>query len=235
MINEHDLEGMVEDGTVITGGHFMIDEDNQPVLNQGTINSFRKAVELYRHGKEYGYQVGLGLLINDIGSICNTNSCSIVNRNFSKKDFSLPEEYVSILLDIGIEKEEVDLYWEKTMRNRGQKMLRKEVKKGNSLIEQFGEDYWITDRENYGNIMLTRAGGNNKYGNVACPLIMGAFTFEQQRRGYSKSLNLYYIGEDNSQNIPNAIVIDKGKRVAELLEKQIKVNNVYFTENYVKI
>ena len=232
--NNTQLEKIVQDGMVITGGHFMLDESNQAVLNQGTIDSFRKAAELYKYGKDASYQVGLGILINDIGVTCDYyDVCSTGKRDFSRESFALPQQYQEIFTELGIEAEKVDIYWEKHMRNRGHKLLRREVRKGNQAIEDFNGDHWLADEEGYGRILLSSSREHDQYGNAACPLIMAAYALEKQRRGFNQSLNIYYVGNDNTRNIPNHFVIEKGKRVAEILGRDVQVRNVYFTEEKV--
>jgi hypothetical protein len=226
------LEEIVGNGMLITGGHFMINKDSSPELNKGTVDSFRIAAELYKNAKEKGRDVGFGILINDIGATCDSqNGCNANKRNFSRENYSLPQEYLKILSDLKIGKEEVSIYWEKHMRNRGHKLLRKEVRKGNEDIEVLNGDHWLADEKGYGRILLSRAREHDQYGNAACPLIMAAFAMEQERKGFKNSLNIYYTGSDNLTNVPNHHVIEKGQRVAEIFGTSIDLKNVYFSKD----
>ena len=72
--------------------------------------------------------------------------------------------------------------------------------------------------------------GNDKYGTPVCPLIMAGLNIMQEKLGFSKSINFYYIGEDNTYNIPNFFILEKGKRVNELLDCKINVKNIYFNK-----
>lgn len=224
------LEEVIQDNTVITGGHFMIKEDGSPELNQGTIDSFRLAVELYKYAKENYQNVGLGILINDIGATCSSDSCSINKPNFSKEKFRLPQEYLDILSELCIEEGDVSIYWEKHMRNRGHKSLLREVRKGDQDIQVIKGDHYLIDNEGYGRTILTRGRENDMYGTAACPLIMAAYAIEQQRRGFHNSVNIYYTDYDNIRNIPTPFPIDKGKRVADLFKAEINVKNIYITK-----
>ncbi|MCP4647742.1 MAG: hypothetical protein GY852_08450 [bacterium] len=216
----------LRDGMLITGGHFLIKEDGTPELNKGTIESFRKAAELYKEGKREGYRVGLGILINDIGAVCGNSGGCKINEGFSRESFSFPEEYLKILMDLGIPKGEVDIYWEKHMRNRGKKLLVKVIDKTRS-VDIFDGIRWLIGGDGTG-IALSKERKHDKYGNAACPLIMAAYHMEQERRGYDASINFYYVGEDNKRNISYHPVIEQGKALAEELEANILVENIYF-------
>jgi hypothetical protein len=229
------LEEEIQDNTIITGGHFMIKEDGEPELNKGTIDSFRLAAEVYKSTKENYQKVELGILINDIGATCSSDSCSINKINFSREDYRLPEEYLKILSELGIEETEVNIYWEKTMRNRGHKIMRREIKKGNKKIQIIKKDHYLYDMVGYGEIVLSRGNGKDPYGTAACPLIMAAYAMKQQDKKFTKSVNIYYIDYDNIKNIPNQFSIDRGKRVADLFGAKIEVKNIYFSEERMSV
>ena len=78
---------------VIVGGHFLIGPDLNTVLNEGTIKSFNMAAKLYRYAKEKGLNVSLGILINDIGAVCDVKkSCNLKFACFDRDDFEFPKE-----------------------------------------------------------------------------------------------------------------------------------------------
>jgi len=81
--------------------------------------------------------------------------------------------------------------------------------------------------------MLTRRALKDPYGTPACPLIMAAYAFEQEKKGYNSSLNFYYVDSDNFENIPNHFMIEKGYEVAKMFGTKIKVMNVYFTKDKI--
>lgn len=217
--------------TLITGGHFMIGPDNLPLLNRGTAASFRQAVELFTSAKEKGLRAKLGLLINDIGLTCESaNQCSLRRSSFSKQQFKLPGLYQTILEEYCLSAQDLQLFWEKKIRNLGAELFKKWKHTKKHLIEKDETGYWLIDREMYGRILLRRESGL-----PTCPLIMAAFTFEQIRLGFTSGLNVYYIARENRDNIPNHFVIEKGKRVAELLGAPFNVRNVYLTDQNILV
>lgn len=217
----------IENDTIFTGGHFMI-VNGKPNLNKGTIKSFELAVELYKRAKEKN-KAGLGVLINDIGECCDSDVCPIINvKKFEREKFKLPDEYIKILSENKIKEEEVKIYWEKHVKNRAKKNLVKIVKAKQKNIKEMDGSYWFIS---YGvKIILSRMRDKDKYGSVACPLIMATFSKEQEQDGFHKSVNIYYIGEDNKLNIPNSFVIEKSKMLMEFIDYKINVKNVYFTD-----
>ena len=120
------------------------------------------------------------------------------------------------------------------MRNRGKKEFLK-IKKNNKEIKDINGNKWLIDKQGWEKVLLTRKRENDKYGSPACPLIMAGYASEQKRRGFKSSLNIYYIGEDNRQNIPNYYIIEKGKKVAEILGTKIDVKNVYFSDEILSM
>jgi hypothetical protein len=219
---------------LITGGHFLVNGDILSQVNEGTIASFETAASVYTYAKKGGYKVGLGVLLNDIGMVCGgSDHCHIVKPKKNERDsFVLPDSYKQILRNLDIPETEVHIFWEKHIRNRGKKLFNK-IKKIRSDVKNIDGDYYLEDTEGYGNILLLRKMKNDKYGTPACPLIMAAYAFEQERAQYRHSMNLYYIDEENVSNIPSHVVIEKGKRVAEILGSQSLIQNIYFTKNEV--
>ncbi len=223
-------ENLLKNKTIVTGGHFRIFfNENRLIenLNAGTIVSFRLAVELFLITREKDLDVSLGLLVNDMGSSCDEDGCILGGLKFSREDYELPAEYLEILKSSGLEPEVVNIFWEKHVRNRGKKELLKLIKKNSpDLIRETGGIY-IRDSDGYEKIILTRTLGKDKYGTPACPLIMGGLNIMNSKE-YENSINFYYTGNDNLDNIPNPHVIEKGRRVAELFGAKIDVNNIYF-------
>jgi len=231
----------LQDNIIITGGHFRIffEKDIKTVsLNIGTVLSFEYAVKLYLHAVSKNIKADLGVLINDMGSSCDENGCHLKTSGFIRMDYPLPEEYIEVLSQNGIKDYPVKIYWEKHIRNRGKKELLKLLKKDSSpninsgtksipCIIKEKNALFIDDPQGYGKIILTRTQGKDKYGTPACPLIMSGFNIEQSK-SFDSSINFYYIGEDNINNIPNYFAIEKGKRICELIGYKLKIENLYF-------
>ena len=110
--------------TMITGGHFGFDKQGHPQLNEGTLYSFKEAVRLYAEANDSS--LGLGLLVNDIGTTCGPKACSLKGGSISREDFVLPDEYLAILAKHSVPETDVHLFWEKHLRNRAKKLYRKD-------------------------------------------------------------------------------------------------------------
>jgi hypothetical protein len=208
---------------IITGGHFMI-VDNKAFLNIGTINSFKKAVYKFLDLREEGVFVKLGLLINDIGVVCGTNSCVVHNGNaFVRDSFVLPIEYRKILKENKIKEKEVLIFWEKHIKNRAKKFLRKKMKSSNNFFIKNNNIFYENEMQK---ILISRVREHDKYGSVACPLIMAQFHKEQEILGFTRSFNFYYIGVDNLLNIPVSEVMDISKKLNNLVGTKIEITNI---------
>lgn len=230
----HKLRNDIRDDLIITGGHFLINGTKPKDLNTGTIYSFKLAILLYKSARSLFKNIKLGILLNDIGQVCTISQCDISPsiNTFSRDTFTLPKEYQIFLNQEKIKKNELHIFWEKHIRNRGKKLFNK-IKFKREDITFNNEEYYIDDRDKFGQILLLRRNSRDKYGTPACPLIMASYALEQEKLGIKESLNLYYISNDNNTNIPNHIVIEKGKRVAELVGAKIHVKNVYLTQDGV--
>ena len=221
---------------IITGGHYRIFFSGNSItesLNAGTVHSFRMAVDLFKISKSREIDADLGILINDMGSSCDENGCSIRNLAFARENYRLPGIYLDLLEQSRISPGLIKIYWEKHIRNRSKKEFLKRLKKEKAviskeaLIEKKADGFFLNDPTGYGKIILTRIKGRDKYGVPACPLIMAGLNLEYTEE-YTASINYYYIGNDNLANIPNYFVIEKGKRVSEIFNPGISVNNIYF-------
>lgn len=234
LINPSVFERALRDHLMITGGHFMILENGQPNLNQGTIDSFQAAVSAYISAKERGHDVALGILINDMGGVCDTKKqiCAL-DPERSRKAFRLPGPYLEFLERNGINPETVKVYWEKSLRNRGKKELLKQLKRESSPIEHKEGAYWFVNPKDGRRITLSRQNPNDKYGIAACPLIMAAFARQMKDGGYLVSLNFYYVDIENEENIPNYFAIEKGRAVAENWYEGIDITNVYMLKDRI--
>ena len=225
-------KNLLENNSIITGGHFRIFFDDRGLkenLNKGTVESFRLAVKLSIDAKKNNINTSLGLLINDMGSSCDEDGCRLHTLGFSREDYKLPLKYLNILRSNGLKAGSVKIFWEKHVRNRGKKELLKLIKKNNPYLVRETKGFFIKDPGVYEKIILTRTLGKDKYGTPACPLIMAGLNILQSRE-YTSSINFYYTGSDNYDNIPNPHVIEKGKRVTELFGSIIRVNNIFFSK-----
>ncbi len=224
----------IKDHTIITGGHFMILEDGSPNLNTGTIESFENAVEAYVQARGNDKQVGLGILVNNMGGVCDAKKqvCTI-DPEKAKEIFSLPDEYKEILTNHNIDEQDVVVFWEKSLRNKGKKEMLKKIKEEYEHIELSEGAYWFVNPEDGRKITLSRPNPNDKYGIAACPLIMAAYAQQMKRRGFDSSLNFYYVDLANEDNIPNYFAIEKGRVVAEHFYSGTDIMNVYLLEDKV--
>jgi len=216
------LEGLIQNDTLITGGHFLINENGSANLNKGTIESFRLAVNIYKRTKSVYDNVGLGILINDMGGICSSLNCTIGRFKVQKTEM-IPVAYTNILEEYGINFEELNIFWEKHMRNRGKKLLKKHLKQQEKRLMNHNGDYWFEDDQDM--VLLTHRNLKDKYGTPACPLIMVAYAGEQNKRGFTSSVNIYYKGEHND-NIPNYSIIEAGKIIAKKLGIDMNIENI---------
>src|SRR3989339_1180926 len=230
--NETIFTSQIIDGTIITGGHFMLTNEGTANLNLGTINSFDQAVCNFKAGKDKKIKVSLGILINNMGSVCDTKKkVCVLNPEDLKGKFTLPEEYLEILKKYGVKENEVTIYWEKSLRNKGKKELHKKIEDKESYLELKEGAYWFINPADGRRITLSRPNINDKYGIAACPLIMAAFAYQMQKDGFNSSLNFYSVDLDNEENIPNYFAIEKGRVVAETFYKNLNIMNVYILKD----
>ena len=231
-INNNIFDHKIIDGTIITGGHFMLGGDYLKNLNYGTINCFDQAAKTYKTAKEKNVKVALGILINDMGAVCDSKKKTcFLNSQLQKNNFLLPLPYMEILKKYSINENEVIIYWEKNLRNIGKKELHKKIRKSELYLEFKEGAYWFINKSDGRIITLSRPNVNDKYGIAACPLIMAALAKQNQTDGFNSSLNFYYIDLDNEDNIPNYFAIEKGRIVAETFYKNINVMNVYLLKD----
>ncbi len=223
------FESTVQNNCIITGGHFMLRGGQKPDLNDGTKISLEIATQLFRKLYNKKEKIGFGILLNNIGSTCDTNIC--YNNNIDSSKFTFPNEYEKILKESNLNLNDLQIFWEKHLRNRGKKEFIKRVKKIGNIEED--ENGWWLKEETGKKFMLTRRALKDPYGTPACPLIMAAYALEQEKKGYNSSLNFYYIDSDNFENIPNHFMIEKGYEVAKMFGAKIKVMNVYFTKDKI--
>ncbi len=222
------LSSDVENGTIITGVHFVLNGNSPKLLNAGTVESFAIALQLYSNCRKAN-SVSIGVLLNDIGQVCGEHCSIIAKPEFSKTSFEFPKEYSELLKIFKLSPSDVSIFCEKHMRNRGKKLFRKIKSTQIERISSTDSEYYLTINDDEENILLLRRNKTDAYGTPACPLIMSAYGLEQARGGFTSSLNLYYIDTDNLTNIPNHLVIEKGKKVAEFLGAKILIKNVYIT------
>lgn len=233
-VDEKLFEKKLCNNMIITGGHFMILEDGKPNLNEGTINSFEATVKAYAKARDKKLRVGLGILINNMGGVCDAKKkVCVVNPEELKEHFDLPEEYNKVLEKYGVKREDVKVYWEKSLRNRGKKELHKKIDAKEEYVEYKEGAYWFVNPKDGRRITLSRPNPNDKYGIPACPLIMAAFECQIQKDGFKHSLNFYYIDLENEDNIPNYFAIEKGRVVAEQFYDDVDIMNVYLLKDRI--
>jgi hypothetical protein len=144
----------------------------------------------------------------------------------------LPEIYKEILEQERVSVSEVDMYWEKHLRNKGMLFFRRKMVKQDKAVQKIDNAHWLVTKAGE-RLLLTRPSPASPNGIAACPLIMGANALEQEKRGWSKSINFWYVDIDNYENIPNHFMIEKGLEVAKHMKATIDVQNIYFTHDKV--
>ncbi|MSR85181.1 hypothetical protein EXS71_01960 [Candidatus Uhrbacteria bacterium] len=225
----------IKDKTIITGGHFLIDSEGEPTLNKGTISSFQLAAKIYCNALQQNKNVDLGLLINDIGTNCTEEVCEIKKSSFRRANFT-PMVHENILSVAGIDPSLLHIYWEKHIRNRASlEIKRRQLTLQRKDITKDHIGYWLMDKDSPTKYLLTRNKLHSPYGLPACPLIMAAYFMYQEKQGYQSSMNIWYIAEDNSKNIPNHFLIEKGAHVAKAFGSKIIIQNVYLTKDGVML
>ncbi len=201
------------------------------MLNQGTVDSFQLAAEIFKEATNQGEDIHLGLLINDIGTNCGEDHCAIRETSFDKKTFSLPPRYIEALVDLKIHPRSVKFYWEKHIRNRASlEIKRRQLKSHRNDIIKDAIGYWLIKETSPEKILLTRNKIHTPYGLPACPLIMGAYFLFQESQGYGTTINVWYVATDNSKNVPSHFLIEKGASVAKAFGTKIQIKNIYITE-----
>ena len=220
----------LKEGMILTGGHFTLTADGSSI-NRGTIDSFEYPARLYAEAKKRFSSVALGILINDIGAVCSSDGCSIQKPVVGREQFEYPEPYLELLDELDIKRDEVIIFWEKHIRNRSKKLLHSRVASSPNSIRYIEKQGYVYDDGNT-EMILTRYNTQDPTGTPACPLIMSAYAIEKRRRGYSSSLNFYYVGADNYMNVANHFVIEKGRYLASQFEPTLgTIKNVYLFEN----
>ena len=235
-LTEEKLKPLITDGTLIMGGHFMVNTAGKPILNPGTVNSFEVAVNLYVWAKNKGLKnIKLALLINDIGTTCSEKACVIGGKLLiDRQSYRLPKEYLEILAEAQIKNSELLLMWERHLRNRAMLRFRRHyLRDFKNLIKLQDGSYWLVNKNI--RIILTRGAKQGTYGIPACPLIMASLTEEQGHIGATQSLNVWYIADDNRENIPNHFILEKGKTVASVFGISTKIINAYMMGNELLI
>ncbi len=215
------------DHTLYTGGHFMMTPQG-PHLNAGTIQSFQQAAFYCAKAKKKYKNVGLGLLINDLGTVCSSAGCSV--HGPIQGEIALPTQYLEIMHEVGIAPSTLKIFREKHIRNRAKKLLHKELGRNKNILYVEG-GYVYQEPARTAAIILTRQSCEDKYGIPACPLIMSAYSIEQQRLGFKSSINFYYVGKDNYLNVTNPYIIEKGSYLAESFGLKFKTKNIYLFDD----
>lgn len=208
---------------LITGGHFMASKSES--INKGTVVSFEKAAFEFKKYRNNSIDVNLGVFVNDIGAICSNNTCSIS----SPGELEIPSKFDEVIDRYKIDREEVLLISEKYIRNRSKRIFHKLRKSEFSKDIVAKKEGYYLHIENNPEILLTRINDQDKYGTPACPLIMTAYSLENERMGFDESINYYYVGSDNLENIPSYLPIEKGRFFSKMISDKHETTNIYLT------
>jgi hypothetical protein len=234
---ENSLKKYISPNMMIVGGHYMINQSGEANLNSGTISAFQIAVNLFKyavHNKING--IKLGLLINDIGTVGCREAHSQKLKGLDKTTYQIPKIYRNILGQEKITINQLHIFWEKHLRNRGSLRFRRHYKnKYKKFIVKENNSYWYYNKNTKKKILLTRNARENTDGLPACPLIMSSFAEEQIKSGIKNSLNIWYINDDNKINIPSHLVLEKGKLLSQFLKIKNHIVNAYIINNELYI
>lgn len=172
----------VIDGTVIEGGHFILervgDQAHPDVTLEGKL-TFEAAVQLYAKAKAQGKTVALAFLVADF-------SVPADKREEFNRTFRLPSAYQEILQKYGVEESEIVLFRESRLRNRSNTSLKKGLKSG-LVIESLagGGKVYLTAAGAVSNI---QSEGRNPVAN--CRMLIAQELADKEQAGYTRAINL---------------------------------------------
>lgn len=201
---------------IIDGGHYLLEENEegntQHLVNPVSTATLKAAVHLYKCAKNEKKNVSLSFMLGDL-------SLSPNKRREFNSFFEFPEDYAKILKENGISTEEIIVFYESSLRNRGDKTLKKGVKSGrivmlsNTLrmnVELFG----IADQ-------LSNINSEKPVPN--CRMILAQALRDKELKGY-----------DTAVNFCNSEVFKCHGRYSvvyhTLLDGSMQVINAYFTQ-----
>jgi hypothetical protein len=126
-----DFEAVLEDCTVIEGGHYIIGEE----IDDVTLWTWKRAVALYRVACQRGLSnTGLTLLVEDF-------RVPAEDRTAFRQSYSLPTFHHQILTEFGVATREVGIVWEVQLRNRAHGDLRRRLK---SKLTKQPDGYYLS-------------------------------------------------------------------------------------------
>jgi hypothetical protein len=130
VMQDCDFEALLEDRTVIEGGHYTIDQD----IDDVTLWTWRRAAALYRLACEMGLRdIGLTLLVEDF-------HVPAEDRMSFRQNYALPKPHSQVLTELGIATDAVDVVWEVQLRNRAHGDLRRRLK---SKLTKQPDGYYV--------------------------------------------------------------------------------------------
>jgi hypothetical protein len=213
--------------TIIDGGHYLLEEDEsgkiKHLVNPVSTATLRAAVHLYKCAKNEKKNVSLGFMMGDL-------AISPDKRQECNSSFEFPEEYTKILRENGISPEEIIIFYESSLRNRGDKTLKKGLKEGkvvrlSNRLRVNAELFGIADE---------LSNTNPKKPMPNCRMILAQALRDKELKGYNTAVNfcnsevfkchgrysvIYHTLLDGSMNVINAYFTPKSGEVVIDIEK----------------
>jgi hypothetical protein len=113
-----DFDALLEDSTVIEGGHYVIGDEVDDVA----LWTWKRAVALYRVACRRGLRdIGLTLLVEDF-------RVPAEDRAAFRQSYEIPTVHHQVLAELGVAPHEVGVVWEVQLRNRAHGDLRRRLK-----------------------------------------------------------------------------------------------------------
>jgi hypothetical protein len=183
------LERLVEkinDKTIIEGGHFLIEQDENGNINQCTnpesTMTWNLAVEIYSRAKKKGEDVSLSFLIDDL-------SIDPEKRKEYNDNFRLPKLYLDILEEKGISPAETIYFNESRLRNRSDNRLKKAIK-NNLVVDSAGAYRLNLNVFGVFNDDAVSSSNDNSSKRVPnCRLMLGQELQDKELMGYRMAIN----------------------------------------------
>src|SRR3989338_1748303 len=171
----------VIDGTVIEGGHFLLECFGQHTKPNVTLEgklTFEAAVQLYAKAKMQGKKVALAFLVADF-------SIQSSQREEFNRTFRLPPEYLEILQKYCVAESEIILFRESNLRNRSNASMKKGLKDGliTEIITSEGKAY-VTAA---GPISSIQSEGRNPVAN--CRMLIAQELDDKELAGFTRAIN----------------------------------------------
>jgi len=117
--NRLGLFTVIKDIVLIIAGHYCVSADYAELSHHAEteVTSLRLGIQQYLNKQEEGKSVKLVIWVNDIG-------ISPVERKLFQQHYSIPDNYLNLITQAGINPSDVIIYFESQTRNRASKLVR---------------------------------------------------------------------------------------------------------------